>query len=215
MFQHHPDGVIRIGALVYPLAEFLIDEPTYALPQGAIGRIYEPGDRNWITDGESQIGGPMPWPEGDAYLANEAKYTAAYALRLNPPPTLTEAQAAKLAELVAARNEAIIAPVSWSSAEWSALPEDQENLIQAVALWGAALHLTPDEQAQLGAPMPTDIPWKTIANDRRNLTYLEAVQLATAISIHKQSMFGVYWQLEDAVAAAKSVADVQAITWPK
>lgn len=127
---------------------------------------------------------------------------------------LTIAREEKLAELVEARDAAIVSPVSWSGAQWSALPDDQANLIQAVSLWAAVLALSPEDQATLGAPVPSSIPWKTIANELRDLSYLEAIQLATAISISKQTMFAIYWQLEAAVAAAE-LDELQAITWPQ
>lgn len=127
---------------------------------------------------------------------------------------LGAAKAARLEVLVRARDAAIISPVEWSGALWSTLPEDQANLIQAVALWSAARGLGEAEQLTLGAPVPTVIPWKTVDNQMRELGYLEAVQLATAVSIHKQTMFGVYWQLEQGVNAATSLEEIAAIGWP-
>lgn len=94
MFLHHPDGLIAIGGFHYPLAEFLIDEPGYALPQAMTGRCYEPGQKHWLTDGAMQHAGPLPWPEGDLYLSREAQYRTAFAARTAPPaPTLEELKA--------------------------------------------------------------------------------------------------------------------------
>lgn len=93
MFRHHPDGWLQIGGLVLPLDEFLIEEPGYALPAGMIGRIYDPAaGRHALTDGANQSGGPVPWPEGDGYLANEEAYRTNYETRIAPPPrTFAEA----------------------------------------------------------------------------------------------------------------------------
>jgi hypothetical protein len=94
MFLHHPDGFIAIGELHYPLTEFLIDEPAYALPEGLIGRFYEPGVQHWLTDGSMQHAGPLPWAEGDNYLAKEAGYRAAFEARHAPAaPSLEERKA--------------------------------------------------------------------------------------------------------------------------
>lgn len=95
MFLHHPDGRIHIGGAVLPLAEFLIDEPGYALPAGATGRSYDPAAGHHIlSDGANQWGGPVPWAEGDGYLANGAAYAANFAARIAPPPpTLAETRA--------------------------------------------------------------------------------------------------------------------------
>ena len=83
MFRHHPDGYIQIGNLLYPLAEFMLDEPNYSIPAGMIGRRYVPGDHHFLFDGTSQYGGDFPWQDGDQYLANEASYTANYNARLS------------------------------------------------------------------------------------------------------------------------------------
>lgn len=90
LFQHHPDGRIHIeddgGRFTYSLAEFLIDEPAYALPPGAAGRIYIQGARHALTDGRKQWKGPEPWADGDRFIANKNVYKAAYEAR-NPLPT--------------------------------------------------------------------------------------------------------------------------------
>jgi len=81
MFRHHPDGWIMIGALTYPLTEFLQDEPAYSLPlepPGIIGREYIPGKRHSLFTSNTQLGGEMPWHDGDMYIANEAKYFSKY-----------------------------------------------------------------------------------------------------------------------------------------
>ena len=51
------------------LNEFLEYEPRYgSLPEGMAVRIYEPGVRHTLSDGQNATGGPMPWEEGDQYL---------------------------------------------------------------------------------------------------------------------------------------------------
>ena len=43
-------------------------------PEGATERLYEPGVRHVIKQGTNVVdGGPMPWPEGDAILAQTGR----------------------------------------------------------------------------------------------------------------------------------------------
>lgn len=85
-FFHHPDGIITIADFSYPLSQFLIDEPAYSLPPGMIGRDYVQGEYHRLTNGRSQFGGPMPWDDGDRYIANAETYRAAYEARGEPGP---------------------------------------------------------------------------------------------------------------------------------
>lgn len=131
---------------------------------------------------------------------------------------LEQLRVVKLAELVTARDAAIVAPVEWNGAAWSALPEDQSNLIQTVSLWDVVRRGDPALLADLaldGAIVPVAVPWKTIDNDIRMLSFNEAVRLAAAMSLAKQTAFGTYWQLEQLVAAATSAPEIAAITWPE
>lgn len=89
-FRHHPDGRIHIGNESIPLGMFLLDEPGYSLPAGMIAREYVPGVRHTLYDGISQHAGPLPWAEGDAYIANVATYVA----RVSGPLTLVDAKLA-------------------------------------------------------------------------------------------------------------------------
>lgn len=73
-FQHHPDGLIAVNDLTYPLAEFLIDEPSYTLPKEYIGREYVPGVKHFLFTSDRADPQPLAWPEGDGYIANVEKY---------------------------------------------------------------------------------------------------------------------------------------------
>ena len=134
-----------------------------------------------------------------------------------PAEILRDAREAKLAELVEARDAAIVAPVTWDAAQWSALPEDQANLIQTVSLWDVVRRADQTLLGELagdGAVVPAAVPWKTIDNDVRMLTFNEAVRLAAAMSLAKQTQFAIYWQLEQLVGAATSEPELALITWP-
>ncbi len=82
-FLHHPDGYIKIDDFMYPLSEFLIDEPGYGgLPQGAIGHEYVQGVRNSVFNSDSIL--PVDseqWADGDTYISKKSTYQAAYAGR--------------------------------------------------------------------------------------------------------------------------------------
>lgn len=87
MFRHHPDGHIHINGFVLPLSEFLLEEPNYALPEGATGREYDPvSGTHFLFDGRNQWEGPVPWTEGDNYLALENMYRTNRENRRPPPP---------------------------------------------------------------------------------------------------------------------------------
>jgi hypothetical protein len=79
MFEHRADGMIRVGAYEGPLMEWQRYEPAYTLPEGYRGRLYVPHKRHVLFTATDQVGGPLPWPEGDTYLAKEATYLAAQA----------------------------------------------------------------------------------------------------------------------------------------
>lgn len=108
-FQHHPDGLIYVDDFVVPLAEFLVDEPSYSLSAGMVGREYAQNKKHLLFDGQNQYPGPMPWPEGDLYLSKKSDYKIAYAARHAPPsPTLNETKSQCLAavDFAAAKTDA-------------------------------------------------------------------------------------------------------------
>lgn len=88
-FQHHPDGLIYLEAngesACYPIAWFLIQEPDYRLPEGAISREYIPEQRHSFYSFDNQWGGEMPWEEGDRYLTNQETYRVTWQADNSPP----------------------------------------------------------------------------------------------------------------------------------
>lgn len=83
LFKHHPDGWIYLykdgEELTCSLAEFLTQEPDYALParDDIVMQAYVPGVRHVYNSRESQYPGKMPWAEGDRYLSRIVEYRAA------------------------------------------------------------------------------------------------------------------------------------------
>ena len=177
------------------------------------------------------IGQPVAWraiPEGAELAPGEfesttdpdGKVLADDGASLRSPTSaelLQRARDQKLAELVEIRDAAILSPCTWNAEQWSAAAVDQANLIQTVALWDVVRRADPELLAELaadGAIVPQSAPWKTIANDVRDLTFNQSVRLAAAMSLPKLTCFGMYWGLEAAVTAAPTIEAVNAIAWP-
>jgi hypothetical protein len=107
IFQHHPDGYIIVGDVLLPVDEFLVYEPDYSgLPQGSIGRIYEPGVRHALTDGQKVTGGPLSWLEGDVYISKVEIY------RIRHPNFTAMEQAIATFDIVQATQAALLATAS-------------------------------------------------------------------------------------------------------
>lgn len=83
MFHHHPDGliIIRSGDKVYidTVENFMADlgEDYPGLPDGYIGRYYEPGKTHYLTTGDTAHPQEREWPEGDRYIADIERLLAA------------------------------------------------------------------------------------------------------------------------------------------
>jgi hypothetical protein len=86
-FQHHPDGwiIIRTNAGVYmdTIANFQTDfGSSYPeLPDGYIGRYYEPGVSHYLHTSDTAVPQDLIWMEGDAYIAAYDALAAAKAVR--------------------------------------------------------------------------------------------------------------------------------------
>ncbi len=75
-FQHHPDGYIFIRKSksdIYQdtVANFQTDLGSLypGLPNGYIGRYYEPGESHYLHTDDNATPQDLNWPEGDAYIA--------------------------------------------------------------------------------------------------------------------------------------------------
>lgn len=90
-FQHNSDNFIsmRVGDTSYvaPLSDFIVDlgDPThpYRLELPYCSRYYEPGVTHYCmrTADPTKYEKDMPWPEGDAYLAELPNLVAALTAR--------------------------------------------------------------------------------------------------------------------------------------
>jgi hypothetical protein len=87
-FQHHPDGwiIVRRGQnKVYSdtIANFEVDygNPYTGLPEGFIGRYYEPGVNHYVHTDDTAVPQGLSWLEGDAYIEAYERLIAAKADR--------------------------------------------------------------------------------------------------------------------------------------
>jgi hypothetical protein len=86
-FQHHPDDLIFVrteaGTYMDTIANFQTDySSSYpGLPNGYIGRYYEPGVSHYVTTGDTAVSEALSWAEGDAYIAAYDTLVAAKAAR--------------------------------------------------------------------------------------------------------------------------------------
>jgi len=88
---------------MYPLDWFLTEEPAYALPlspPNIISQWYIPGTFHKINTSNTEYSLSIPWVIGDGYIAKKTIYDAAYNAYINPIPTISEAKATKLGQLL-------------------------------------------------------------------------------------------------------------------
>ncbi len=86
-FQHHPDGWIlirtEVGTYMDTIANFELDygQPYSELPDGYIGRYYEPGKSHYLSTGDTATPQDLSWLDGNAYIAAYEQLVAAKAAR--------------------------------------------------------------------------------------------------------------------------------------
>jgi hypothetical protein len=85
MFTHDIRNRITVGSFQASLDEFLLLEPSYHLPDGALWQFYVPGVKHLVGYGLKQRREPLPWTDGDTYIAREAEYDTA---RPDPRPNV-------------------------------------------------------------------------------------------------------------------------------
>lgn len=84
--------------LFLPFSFFMTQEPLYNLPAPYITRYYEQPNNHLLNTSVSAFGGPIPYTDGDSYIAKKALYESAYYDFLNPEPTLEEAKFTRINE---------------------------------------------------------------------------------------------------------------------
>jgi hypothetical protein len=93
MVQQNADGMIFVrtpgGTYMDTIANFQLDfnDTVSPLPQGANDRVYDQGVRHAISNNFTIIAaGHMPWPQGDAWIANISAGLSAQAARIAAKP---------------------------------------------------------------------------------------------------------------------------------
>jgi hypothetical protein len=207
MFLHHPDGLVTIGGFRCTLEEFLLDEPGYGLPEGTVGRCYQPGVTHWLTDGSGQIEGPLPWPEGEAYLAKESEYRTAQLARTAPPiPTLEECRTAALRNVDREAENRRLAYITPGSGQALVYQEKRREAEAAIAAFEAAA----------GEPVnPARFPLLAAELDISGLGLNELAQAVLAKAqdwtAAAAAIEGTRLKAKRDIAAAASAEDVDAV----
>lgn len=154
------------------------------------------------------------WPRlpGSEYLieASDAEWAARASQawqvrdrRLEPVPsiTLTQAQAAKLAELNAAYQESLRLPVSYLGSSFAADEWSQHTLTKVLTALTSP-----------GA-VPPGFFWVDTANNKVTMNFAQLQGLAGAMMSQGWSAFQKLQNLKSQARTATTVAAVQAITW--
>lgn len=75
MFSHHPDGLIYVNDTAIPLSLWRRWYPDYALPEGFVQRLYQPGIRHFLfTPNGSAEPQPLQDDVLDRFIQNEQVY---------------------------------------------------------------------------------------------------------------------------------------------
>jgi hypothetical protein len=105
-----------------------------------------------------------------------------------------------------ARNAALISlTATWDGDLWDADEATSARIANALSMIR--------EAAALGIPTPPSIPWRTADNKDRVLTIAELTQMGAAVFLAQQIVWAKQASLKNAIDAAATVSEVQAITW--
>ena len=123
-----------------------------------------------------------------------------------PSFSLEELKVIKLNEITQARDNSLNSlACQWNGDLWDARESDATRITNV---------LTMIEQAQkINIPTPTTIDWRTYDDQDRTLTIVELTQLAATMFMAQQLVWTKQAQLKNAVAAATTKEEVDAITW--
>jgi len=104
------------------------------------------------------------------------------------------------------RNAALKTLVaSWGGDLWDANEETSNRIASALSMVR--------EAGSLGIPTPPAIPWRTYDNKDRTLTIAELTQMGAAVFLAQQMVWAKQAQLKNAIEAATTEAEVNAIEW--
>lgn len=112
----------------------------------------------------------------------------------------------KMLRITKARNEALKnLTATWDGDTWDANEETSNRIANALSMVR--------EAGALGIPTPPAIPWRTYDNKDRTLTIAELTQMGAAVFLAQQEVWAKQAQLKNAIDAATTEAEVNAIEW--
>jgi len=124
----------------------------------------------------------------------------------NAPDELLIAKQFRSSLITSYRNKALKElTASWDGDIWDANEETSNRIANALSMVR--------EAKELGIPTPPAIPWRTYDNKDRTLTIAELTQMGAAVFLAQQEVWAKQAQLKNAIDAAKTEAEVNAIEW--
>jgi len=168
----------------------------YKLIHGFDGvrRVYDDGREDVIPNNDSY----PQWQEYKEWLSSGNAPS--------PAQTLDEAKVEKLAVLTDARNATLASlVVEWDGDQWDANEETSNRIANALSMIREA-------EAQ-NIPAPGSIAWRTADNQTRVLTLPALTAMGAAVFGAQQQVWARNALRKDAVLAATTVEDVEAVEW--
>jgi len=211
VFRHHPDGHIIIGDVLMDVAEFVQIWPTYSgLPTSVngmangdmiIGREYIPGSRHSLfTKGGAQLGGEYPWAEGDAITDAFDQIVADLNTLRNPPETLDEAKVRRVVELTGDFERSFAGGFTCSNG--ITMDATKEHITQLDDGYRLVLR---------GGGATLQI--RDFNNVNHTLALTDVDTMIIELGQNWQTQLYRLWAAKDAVKAATTIADVDAVTF--
>jgi len=130
--------------------------------------------------------------DGDVYAHTPPTPTAA--------DELAAAKAAQAAIISAARTVAGSQPVTVNKIPYDAGPQSQKNASGKMV-------------ASMAGQVTFPTQWRDANNKTQSLSQIQFANMATAIYAQVEEVYGKSFALKDAIEAAETIEDVQAINW--
>ena len=201
-------GIVLIEDLQIPLDFWRLLEPDYT---SVDRREYVPGEvhRYWV-DG-NQLGGDLPWVDGDRYIESLETYRQLYAEHLadqDRPKTLEEAIAIRTAQLHEEHREKMTLVTMTGI---GAIPDfglQIDPISQA---------LFTQTQAAFEHGWIATVTWKTAENLFYELSAAEFEIVASKIYLYGQAVYAAFQGHKQAIALSQDIDSAlgyQAAAWP-
>lgn len=219
-FFHHPEGLISIkhddGREYRASIDVFDDDLTvlglapYRREAGVKARRYrdEPGTGRRIHSawrGDNQAGGIEPWLDADNWFSMFDALYARFDARENPPMTLEKARTIKKTEINQESEMRLATGFDHLGATYQA---DVLSILNMTAV-------TASIAAGKGLPRArSSIDWWDASNVPHAMTPAAFLDFAAAARDYVATTRATARALKDQVAAAATIAEVEAISWP-